>query len=234
MRKTLLVSAALLGAAAAAPAFAQTDPNTQPPAQAAPESAPAPQAGAGGTEAAPAQPAHMHHHGMAHHASNINASDTRSDIAPRLPTPHVGEDASPRDYLTDAQRALSRHRSGEAQEALERAETRILDRASATDTGNPGQDPMVQQIAQARQALANHDMAAARQAIDAALAGSGSTAGGAGAPAMGMAPANGAGAPGMSGGGNNATGGSPAMGAGAGTGDMGAGAGTTTNGQPKQ
>src|SRR5690242_13993731 len=61
-------------------------------------------------------------------SSNINPGDTRSSIAPRLPTPLAGEDTTPRRYLIDARQALALGRTGEAQEALERAETRLLDR----------------------------------------------------------------------------------------------------------
>jgi len=36
-------------------------------------------------------------------ASNIDQSDTRSQVAPNLPTPAVGPDATPADYLRAAQ-----------------------------------------------------------------------------------------------------------------------------------
>jgi hypothetical protein len=87
-------------------------------------------------------------------ASNINAADTHSNIAPQLPVPALSAGASPHAYLLDAQQALQQHRTGAAQEALERAETRLLDRTtppSAADTADAA--PLVQQIDQALQAI---------------------------------------------------------------------------------
>jgi hypothetical protein len=107
---------------------------------------------------------------MAQQASNITPSDTRSDIAPALPTPPVSPDAGPRQYLQAARTALSAHRTGEAQEALERAEARLLDRSTA----NPGREdraPMVRQVADAREALGRGDVTGATRIVDAALAG---------------------------------------------------------------
>ncbi len=101
-------------------------------------------------------------------ASNIDRADTRSDIAPSLPAPPVAPNAGPRQYLQAAQTALTAHRTGEAQEALERAESRLLDRSTVT----PGVDnaPMVKQIGDARDALGHGDIAGASRIVDAALA----------------------------------------------------------------
>jgi hypothetical protein len=63
-------------------------------------------------------------------ASNINPGDTSSTIAPQLPTPASGEDNAPTEYLIAARQALAAGRTGEAQEALERAETRLADRST--------------------------------------------------------------------------------------------------------
>ncbi len=52
-------------------------------------------------------------------------------IAPSLPTPERGDGSPPRAFLEAAQRALVLGRTGEAQEALERAESRLLDRSVA-------------------------------------------------------------------------------------------------------
>jgi hypothetical protein len=106
-------------------------------------------------------------------ASNIDSADTHSAIAPHLPTPAVGDNADPARYLHDAERALRSHRTGEAQQALEMAETRLLDRS--TPAGNEkqtDQSPEIQQVASARRALASGDTAAASSAIHSALAGS--------------------------------------------------------------
>jgi len=102
-------------------------------------------------------------------ASNTNAANTRSQVAPRLPDPNA-ESSTPEAYLIAAQRALSRGQTGAAQEALERAETRALSRSTVPGMAStPDDKPLVQQISDARQALANRDMAAAGAAINAAL-----------------------------------------------------------------
>ena len=112
-------------------------------------------------------------------ASNIVSSDTHSETAPRLPAPDTAG-SSPEDFLRAAQRALAAGRTGQAQEALERAETRLLTRStSAGDASVPDGSPMVKQISEARTALGRRDTAAARQAITTAIggqSGSGSTA----------------------------------------------------------
>jgi hypothetical protein len=105
-------------------------------------------------------------------ASNIDTADTRSDIAPQLPVP--APDASPHQYLLDAQQALGKNQTGAAQEALERAETRLLDRSTAPDAaGAPDSGPMTQQIHLALEALAHNDLNGANQAIASALSAGG-------------------------------------------------------------
>ena len=102
-------------------------------------------------------------------ASPIDPGDTRGDIAPALPMPPVRGNG-PEAYLAAADHALSMHQSGEAQEALERAETRLLDRSVPTGEGNmPMQDPRLTQIHDARMALANRNYSAARQNIQQAM-----------------------------------------------------------------
>lgn len=122
--------------------------------------------------------------------SNIDRADTRGDIAPALPMPPVRGN-SPEAYLAAADRALARHQGGEAQEALERAETRLLDRSVPMGQGNmPEHDSRLTQIHDARMALANHDWNAARQSIQQAM----NTRGGMGMNQGGM---NGMNRPGM-------------------------------------
>ena len=110
-------------------------------------------------------------------ASNIVPSDTRSITAPRLPSPDaVG--TSPEDFLKAAQRALAAGRTGQAQEALERAQTRLLTRStSASDASIPDNTPVVRQITEALTALGRRDTAAARQAITTAMASGGAPSG---------------------------------------------------------
>ena len=81
---------------------------------------------------------------MGSSASNIDAQDTRSQIAPNLPSPQLGPNASPVDYLRAAQSALAAGQTGEAQQALEEAQTRLLDRSVAYgQTNNPSDNPAV-------------------------------------------------------------------------------------------
>lgn len=106
-------------------------------------------------------------------ASNITPADTRSGIAPRLPNPDAATN-TPQSYLQAAQRALASGRTGAAQEALERAETRLLSRSTDPAMASaPADMPMVQQISQARRALATRDLVGARSAIDAAMSSGG-------------------------------------------------------------
>jgi hypothetical protein len=105
-------------------------------------------------------------------ASNIDQSDTRSQIAPNLPSPVLGPDASPADYLRAAQESLQAGRTGEAQQSLEMAETRLLDRSVPLGKNNvPDQSAVIGQINQALQALAAHDRARTMQLIQAAIPG---------------------------------------------------------------
>jgi hypothetical protein len=103
-------------------------------------------------------------------ASNIDQSDTRSQIAPNLPSPIVAPNASPADYLRAAQQSLQAGRTGEAQQALEMAETRLLDRSVPIGQVNsPDQNPAIAQVNQALQALAAGDRAQAMQLIQRAI-----------------------------------------------------------------
>jgi hypothetical protein len=105
---------------------------------------------------------------MSSRASNISPADTRSNIAPALPTPAVGADAGTRAYLKAAHDALVAGRTGEAQQSLEMAETRQLDRAVPPDQANsPDPDPTVSQIQHALRSLGNGDRGRALNIIDA-------------------------------------------------------------------
>ncbi len=72
---------------------------------------------------------------VSQHDSNITPSDTRSITAPRLPEPGAPSPSPPAAFLAAARRAVAAGRTGEAQEALERAETRLLDRPAAPGSG---------------------------------------------------------------------------------------------------
>jgi hypothetical protein len=103
-------------------------------------------------------------------ASNIVPADTRSVIAPTLPSSAVGENAAARDYLRAARVSLVAGRTGQAQQSLEMAETRALDRSvpqGQTDT--PSGSQLVSRIRDARHALGGGDSTHAIQLIDLAL-----------------------------------------------------------------
>jgi len=103
-------------------------------------------------------------------ASNIAPSDTRSSIAPRLPAPDAGRDAGPRQYLIDARMALREGRTGAAQEALERAETRLLDSIDQGSAGEAARTRLLAAATEARQALGAHDTKGAETILNRVLA----------------------------------------------------------------
>jgi hypothetical protein len=103
-------------------------------------------------------------------ASNIDAADTRSQIAPNLPSPQIGPNASAVDYLRAAQSSLQAGRTGETQQSLEMAQTRLLDRSVPMgQANNPNDNPAVTQITQALKALAVGDRAQTMQLIQSAM-----------------------------------------------------------------
>jgi hypothetical protein len=124
--------------------------------------------------ASPARPGHVPGIGqslpLSNNASNINAADSKQGDAPTLPGPGLGNDARPEAYLQAAHDALAGGRTGQAQQALEMAETRLLDRSVVADKANdPSQGRRVSQITAAREALGRGDKSSAMSMIDAAL-----------------------------------------------------------------
>lgn len=104
-------------------------------------------------------------------ASNTPGGPVRSEIAPNLPSPNLGPNASPADYLRAARTALATGKTGEAQQALEMAQTRALDRSVPQgQTNSPSQSPLVTSIGEALRALGAGNRGSAMQAIDAATA----------------------------------------------------------------
>lgn len=104
-------------------------------------------------------------------ASNITASDTRSTIAPTLPPSSMGENAATHDYLRAARASLVAGQTGKAQQSLEMAETRALDRSVPQDQmSTPSDSEMVSRIRDARHALGGGNTEHAIQLIDLALA----------------------------------------------------------------
>jgi hypothetical protein len=103
-------------------------------------------------------------------ASNIGPSTTGSTIAPNLPSPAIGPNATAVDYLNAARGALVAGKTGEAQQSLEMAQTRLLDRSVPLfQTKTPSSNPAVQQISQALQALGAGDIPGCARLIDAAI-----------------------------------------------------------------
>ena len=104
-------------------------------------------------------------------ASNIVPADTRSNIAPTLPASGVDENAGPYDYLRAARASLVAGRTGQAQQSLEMAETRALDRSVSQDQATaPVSSGFISQISDARHALGDGNSAHAIELIDLALA----------------------------------------------------------------
>lgn len=107
---------------------------------------------------------------MGTNASNISSANTTSPVAPNLPSPDVGEGASAQAYLIAARNALAAGRTGEAQQSLEMAETRLLDRSVPLfQTNTPSRNPVVSQISQALQALGAGDNPRCMALIEAAI-----------------------------------------------------------------
>jgi hypothetical protein len=153
MRYVNLATVALLGMIAL-PALAQAPSGTNPATGARPGHEP------GTGESLP----------LSNNASNIAPTDTRSNIAPTLPQPAIGEHATTQDYLKAARTALVAGRTGQAQQSLEMAETRALDRSVAQgQTNAPSDSQLVSRIRDARHALGSGDRAHAIQFIDLAL-----------------------------------------------------------------
>ncbi len=104
-------------------------------------------------------------------ASNINGSDTQSPIAPTPPAPNVPPDASAAALLMNASQSLAANQTGTADEALEQAETKILQRCVPAALANiPSADPVVMRIEQARQQIGDHDSQGAMATIQQILA----------------------------------------------------------------
>jgi transcription elongation GreA/GreB family factor len=171
MHKALLVSAALFGVVVTAPVMTQA--TVTPPAPgAATSGAPAP--GGATQEQTTSQPANnkpVEHGPAASKRRPHQGVQRRSVTAPHSTTSSVDENASADQYLRDAQTALRGRRIREAQEALERAETRVLN--GAPDT-NVGQNSTVNTIERAREALGHvryvrPDSARGGQMIDQAM-----------------------------------------------------------------
>lgn len=103
--------------------------------------------------------------------TNTGPANTHTEWSPQLPTPAVGEDAPPAAFIKAAQASIAAGRLGEAQEAIERAESRALTRAVPPSVANdPSHQPLVKQLGQARQMLGSGDKVGALQVLTQAMA----------------------------------------------------------------
>jgi hypothetical protein len=103
---------------------------------------------------------------LSHRASNIDGADTRSAIAPALPSVDPGPNATATDYLVAARDALAANQTGRAQAALEDAETLLLTRSVPIGSTNvPDQSPAVRNVSAALQSLASRDLQGAMKLV---------------------------------------------------------------------
>jgi hypothetical protein len=164
MRKVLLASATMFGIAITTPVLTQP---TVTPSAASGTSGAAPGGGTtGGTvntqATAPGPPWALRPH---------QGPQRRALAAPHATSSSADENASADQYLRDAQTALGGRRIREAQEALERAETRVLNSAPGT---NASQNSTINAIERAREALGHArylrpDLTRGGQMIDQAM-----------------------------------------------------------------
>jgi hypothetical protein len=151
-----MILAAALFAMAATPALAQTPPGSDPATGARPGRTP------GIGDSLPKSDV----------ADRITPAGAPSRIVPTLPQPALGDSASPSDYLHAARAALVAGKTGLAQQSLEMAQTRSLDRSVPVgQTYMPSDSLVVGQIRDALRALGEGDRPRAIALIDRALAG---------------------------------------------------------------
>lgn len=103
-------------------------------------------------------------------AGNILPAENGPPYAARLPDPPVDDNASVSSFLLAARGALAAGRTGEAQEALERAQTRALDRSVPLfHTGDPIRDPLIERIHAVLTALGGGDRMQAMEVLEQAI-----------------------------------------------------------------
>jgi hypothetical protein len=91
-------------------------------------------------------------------ASNIEPGDTKTSIAPTSPVPSLSADASVQQLLCYGAEAIKTGKTGTGEDALEQAESAVLDRSVAhTQTAYASDNQFVQTIDQARMALGADD-----------------------------------------------------------------------------
>lgn len=107
---------------------------------------------------------------LSERASNLPGQAAAPEVAPSLPVPDVGPDASAQDWLNAARAALALGHTGAAQEAMERAQTRLLDRSVPLfQTRQLSTHPAIPLISDALKALGAGDREAAMRDLDKAM-----------------------------------------------------------------
>jgi len=102
-------------------------------------------------------------------AQTLTAEERAAIVSP-LPPPSVDDNARPSEFLRAAQTSLIGGRTGETRQALEMAQTRMLDRSVPLfQTQNPSEDRAVRLIAQALEALTTGDREACIRLIQDAI-----------------------------------------------------------------
>ncbi len=102
--------------------------------------------------------------------TTVGAADPSAVALPRLPSPSVSDNARASEFLAAAQGALAAGRLGEAQQALEMAQTRLLDRSVPLGQTNSVSDsPAVREITLALRALSAGEREASMGHIQAAM-----------------------------------------------------------------
>ena len=103
-------------------------------------------------------------------APNAGHGQNASVPIARLPVPAVAEDAPPSAFVAAARSAIAAGRIGEATEAIERAESRVLVRSVRPSRAQtPSDQALVRTLAEARGALGQGDRTSALAKLAEAL-----------------------------------------------------------------
>jgi hypothetical protein len=103
-------------------------------------------------------------------ASNTGADTGAPQSAPRLPVAPLDDNSTAEQWLVAARSAIALGQTGKAQEAMERAQTRLLDRSVPLfRTNTPSTHPAIPLISQATRALGAGDRAGAMKLLEQAM-----------------------------------------------------------------
>ena len=103
-------------------------------------------------------------------ASNTGADPGAPQSAPQLPVAPLGDNSTAEQWLVAARSAIALGQTGKAQEAMERAQTRLLDRSVPLfRTNTPSAHPAIPLISQATRALGAGDRAGAMKLLEQAM-----------------------------------------------------------------